>query len=375
MFGFWTLIIFLAVLSILVLVHEIGHFVTARRLGCKVEEFGLGFPPRLFAWKRKKDGIEYSLNWIPLGGFVRIKGESGQHKDHEDSFASKSAWKRFVILVAGVAMNFVLAAVLLSFGFMTGLPTAVDEGLPNGARISDAAIRVTAVLEDTPAEAVGFELGDEILSINGQTFVEAEEARAFIRDNSEQELSFLVGRSDSEFVVQVTPEYIEELEKVGIGTGLITTGFVSFPIHLAIWYGITTTYKYTILIVVALYTILKSLIMGQGVGLDLSGPVGIAVMTGQAARLGLAYLIQFTAILSINLAVINVLPLPALDGGRILFLLIEKIRRQPINERIEAVVHNTGFLILIGLIVLITYRDLLRYSEQILGGIKGLIGM
>ena len=375
MIGLGTIIIFLAVLSILVLVHEIGHFVTARKLGCKVEEFGIGFPPRLFAWKRKKDDIEYSINWIPLGGFVRIKGESGLFRSHRDSFSSKPIWKRLVILFAGVAMNFLLAAVLLSFGFITGIPTALDDALPEGARVSDAAVRVSMILPDTPAEAVGLKMGDQIISVNDQTFTDAEATRIYVGQQADQDVNFLVLRNGQEHLLTMTPEYIEEIEAVGVGTGLITTGFVTFPVHKAIYHGFSTAARYTVIIVVAIFEILRSLITGQGVGIDLSGPVGIAVMTGEVARLGLSYLIQFTAILSINLAVINVLPLPALDGGRILFLLIEAIRRKPINEQIEAIVHNSGFILLMGLVVLITYRDLVRFGDQILNGIKAIIGL
>ncbi|MFH1315163.1 MAG: RIP metalloprotease RseP [Candidatus Uhrbacteria bacterium] len=375
MIGLWTIVIFLAVLSILVLVHEIGHFITARRLGCKVEEFGIGFPPRLFAWKRKKDGIEYSVNWIPLGGFVRIKGESGLFRSHKDSFSAKPIWKRFVILFAGVAMNFLLAAVLLSFGFLIGIPTALDDVLPEGAKVSDEAVRVSTVLSNTPAEVAGLKMGDQIISINDQIFADAEAARIYIGQQNDQDINFLVLRDEGELLIPMTPEYIEEIGTTGVGTGLITTAFVSFPIHKAVWFGFSTAAQYTVMIAVAIYDILKSLITGQGVGIDLSGPVGIAVMTGEVSRLGLVYLIQFTAILSINLAVINILPLPALDGGRILFLLIEAIRRKPIDERIEAIVHNSGFVLLMGLVILITYRDLVNYSDQILGGIKGIIGL
>jgi len=375
MIGLGTIIIFLAVLSILVLVHEIGHFITARKLGCKVEEFGIGFPPRLFVWKRKKDEIEYSINWIPLGGFVRIKGESGLFRSHRDSFSSKPIWKRFVILFAGVVMNFLLAAVLLSFGFMTGIPTALDDALPEGARVSDAAVRVSTVLPDTPAEAAGLKMGDQIITVNDQTFTDAEATRIYISQQNDQDIDFLVLRNGQEHLLSITPEYVEEIESVGVGTGLITTGFVTFPVHKAIYHGFSTAARYTVIIVVAIFEILRNLITGQGVGIDLSGPVGIAVMTGEVARLGLSYLIQFTAILSINLAVINILPLPALDGGRILFLLIEAIRRKPVDERIEAIVHNSGFILLMGLVVLITYRDLVRFGDQIFDGIKAIIGL
>ncbi len=370
-----TIIVFLIVLSILVLVHEIGHFVTARRAGCKVDEFGIGFPPKLFSWKSKKTGIEYSLNWIPLGGFVRIKGESGHHKDHDDSFSSKPIWKRMIILLAGVTMNFVLAAVLFSVGFMVGLPAMVDDDVPAGARVSDQAIRIVTVLPDTPAEEAGFLMGDEVLAINDQLFADADTARAFLQEQGTDEVTFLVARDGEKWELPVSAEYLEETKDEALGMGLMTTGFVTFPPHLAIYHGVRVTIEYTVLIVVALYEIIKNLIVGQPAGVDMSGPIGIAVMTGQVARLGIAYLIQFTAILSINLAIINVLPLPALDGGRVIFLILEKLRGKPVNEKIEAVIHNTGFLLLIGLVLLITYTDVVRFGDQIVGGLKSLIGV
>ena len=375
MSGILVLVVFLAVLSVLVLVHEIGHFVTARRLGCKVDEFGIGFPPRFFAWKSKKTDIEYSVNWIPLGGFVRIKGESGSHKDHNDSFSNKPIWKRFVILFAGVAMNFLLAAVLLSVGFMVGLPTALDADLPSGAQVRDEALRIAYLMSEGPAEQAGVQIGDTVTSINGLTFNDEDEAGDYIADNTDGIISMTVNRGEEYFTYELDPVYSDESGREVIGAGLMTTGLVSFPVHKALYHGFVIAAKYTAMICVALFEIARNLIFGQPIGMDLSGPVGIAVMTGQVAQLGLVYLLQFTAVLSINLAVINILPLPALDGGRLLFLLIEAIRRKPINERIEAIVHNSGFVMLMALIVLITYQDLLRFSDQIWGGIKSMIGI
>ncbi len=373
MIGIGTIILFLAVLSVLVLAHEIGHFITARRLGCKVEEFGIGFPPRIFAWKRK--GVEYSVNWIPLGGFVRIKGESGEHRDHDDSFSAKEAWKRLVILLAGVTMNFVLAAVLLTAGFMIGLPTAIDNNIPAGAEIRDQAVRVMSIIEGSPAQNVGLQTGDELVAIDDQVFATAAEASEIMEGKGSEAYTLLIEREGEYKEFEVRAEYLETISSDGIGVGLLTTGLVSFPFHLAVWHGLETTVYFTKEIFIALVDIVKNLIVAQELTVDVSGPVGIAVMTGEVARLGLSYLIQFTAILSINLAIINVLPFPALDGGRILFLLIEKLRGAPVNQRIEAIVHNMGFLFLMGLIVLVTYRDFVRFGDQIWGAIKGVFGV
>lgn len=373
MIGIGTILLFLAVLSVLVLVHEIGHFVAARKFGCKVREFGIGFPPRAKVWKHK--GIEYTLNWIPLGGFVRIKGESGEHKDETDSFSAKPAWQRFIILSAGVAMNFVFAAVLLSIGFMVGLPSAIDENLPAGARVSGEAVRIVTVLEDGPAAEAGLKRGDEVAAVNDRVFTNGEEAREYVSGQGAEPINLTIKRSDGYHDLTVQPAYVEELDGVGIGVGFLTTGFVSFAPHRAVWHGIETTVLFTREVTIAFAVILKNLVTGQGVAEEISGPVGIAVMTGEVARLGISYIIQFAAILSINLAILNILPFPALDGGRIVFLFLEKIRGKPVSERVEGLVHSLGFIFLMGLVVLITYRDFIRFGDEIWGAVKGVFGV
>jgi len=372
MFGLLTIILFLVVLSVLVLAHEFGHFITAIKFGCKVEEFGIGFPPKLFSIKRK--GIEYSINWIPIGGFVRIKGESGENKDDPNSFSSKPAWKRLIILLAGVIMNFVLAAVLLAIGFMVGLPSAIDENLPKGAQVSDTAVRVVSLVEAGPVDEAGILIGDTLVSIDCNVFEEADLVRDYIGEHSGSTMSLLVNRGEESFSYEVTPRYLEETESEALGVGLLTIGYVRFPVHLAVWHGIESTVYYTKEITITLGSILKNLFLGKGLIMDISGPVGIAVFTGEMARLGFTYLIQFTAILSINLAIINALPFPALDGGRVVFLIFEKLRGRPVSEKIEGIVHNSGFLLLMALILLIMYRDFLKFGDQIWGAVKGVFG-
>jgi len=366
-----TLITFIIVLSLLVFVHELGHFVTAKKIGAKVEEFGFGFPPRI--WGFKRGGTTYSINWIPIGGFVKIKGESGEEKDETDSFAGKAAWKKFIVLAAGVFMNFVLAAILLSIGFISGLPHVVNDQLPDYAKVRDENIQVISVLTGSPADESGFLIGDAVNTINGLEFAKVTEVQNFIKEREGEELEVGLMRGDEVVVRTIMPEYLEEADVIGLGVSLAETGIVSYPWYISIWKGIETTVVMTIMIVIALYEILKNLIITQQVGLEISGPVGIAVMTGQMAKLGFAYLIQFTAVLSINLAIINFLPFPALDGGRILFLLIEKIRGKEISEKFQAIVHNTGFIILIILLLLVTFRDIGKFSDQIIGTLKSMV--
>ncbi|MEK7620321.1 MAG: RIP metalloprotease RseP [Patescibacteria group bacterium] len=369
-----TLLLFIIVLSLLVFVHELGHFVMAKRMGMKVEEFGFGFPPRL--WGVKRGETVYSINWIPLGGFVKIKGESGEQAQDSDSFASKPAWKRFVVLVAGVAMNLVLAAVLFSIGYMAGLPSIIDESLPSSARVESHEITVMQVVEGSPAAEAGVVSGDVIASIDGQVFTADTEARDYFATNAADGVDVLIYRSDESYTTYtLTSEYLQSVDTTGVGIAFVSTGLVSYPFFSAIGQGVYTTYQFTIEILKAFGGLIADLVIRQEVAVDLSGPVGIAVMTGQVAAMGLIYLLQFTAVLSINLAIINVLPFPALDGGRILFLAIEKIRGRAVNQKIEVAVHNLGFMLLMVLVVLVTYKDFVTFGDQIWGAIKGMVAI
>jgi len=359
-----TLIVFIFILGLLVFVHELGHFVAARKNGVKVEEFGFGFPPRMFGVKRG-DTI-YSLNWIPLGGFVKIKGEAGENREDADSFAHKKIWQRALILASGVLMNFVLAAVLLSFGFMIGLPQAID-GENGYARIRDAKIQIIQVLDGTPAKEAKIETGDTLLSIDGVKIEEISQMQDYVAGKIGVPVKMIFDRSGGEIEKEVTPVFLPETGRGSIGVGLLKSGIVSYPWYLSLWKGAEATASFTGNVIIAFYELIKNLIVAQKVSVDLSGPVGIAVLTGQVARMGFIYLLQFTAMLSINLAVINFLPFPALDGGRIIFLIIEKIRRRPVSQKIENLVHNIGFAMLMVLILLVTYRDVAKFSDKFVG--------
>lgn len=361
---FLTIIVFVLILGLLVFVHELGHFVAARKNGVKVEEFGFGFPPRIFGIK--KGETIYSINWIPLGGFVKIKGEDGENKEDEDSFSHKKIWRRAVILAAGVFMNFVLAAVLLSIGFMVGLPQVIN-GENGYAKVRDARVQVVQILEGTPAAEADVLVGDTILEIDGRKVEDVEEMQNYLAGKIDAPVKFLLERDSQKIDKEMSPTFLIETGRGGIGVGLLKTGIVSYPWYLSLWKGAESAVLFTGEVAVAFYELIKNLIVTQKVSVDLSGPVGIAVLTGQVARMGIIYLLQFTALLSINLAVINFLPFPALDGGRLLFLLIEKIRRKPISQKIENLVHNIGFGLLMLLVLLVTYRDVIKFSDKFVG--------
>ncbi len=375
---FFTAIIFILVLSILVFVHEFGHFWVAKRLGVKAEEFGFGFPPRIFGFYKNKEGkwkkvlgkkevqdtddTVYSVNWIPLGGFVKIKGEDGEDKQSSDSFASKKIWKRAIILSAGVTMNVVLAAVLFSIGSITGIPKAINNDIGSNAIVSDKKIQVVEVLPQSPAKEAGMKMADIIVSINGQKFEDVSKIQDFVDSHCDEELIYKISRGDKDVTFNIEPQSLSGTDREGVGVALVTTGLVKYPFFTGIWEGIKTTGLLIVTIILALVGLIKGLIVGDsGVAQQVAGPVGIASLTGQVADMGIAYLMQFVALLSVNLAIINFIPFPALDGGRILFLIIEKIKGCPVKKETEALFHNFGFIFLLLLILVVTFHDISRF--------------
>ena len=371
---------FLIVLGILVFVHELGHFFVARRSGVRVEEFGFGLPPRIFGfykdpsrkiWKYVGKNTHdcpttiYSINWVPLGGFVRIKGEQGENIQDTDSFAHKPIYKKIIILSAGVTMNVLLAIILLSIGYIIGLPREIDDSaqLP-WAKISNEMIYINEVVKDYPADKAGIKAGDIIESVDKTKFSNIADLQNYISKKNNVPLELSIKRNEENIVLNVTPIDDEKNNKVIMGVMLAKMGFVSYPWYIAFWEGFKTTMFLIKEILIAFYMLFVNIITTHTVSVSLSGPVGIAVITGQVAKMGFIYILQFTALLSLNLAIINFLPLPALDGGRVMFLLIEKIRGKAINPRIEATIHNIGLYLLFLLVLIITYSDVMRFSDK-----------
>ncbi|MBU2028439.1 RIP metalloprotease RseP [Patescibacteria group bacterium] len=430
-----VVIIFIVILGVLVFVHELGHFLVARRNGIRAQEFGFGLPPRIvglqfisgeklekisesksfevkisdtqnegepeiikeiitekiqevdqvrpvrrwrFIWGRydgddteektdlqeAKDnrflgGTVYSLNWIPIGGFVRIKGEDRESQD-ADSFAVKPAWTRVKVLGAGVAMNFLLAWVILSLVFWAGVPEAVS---PED-NLSQGKIQISEVAAKSPAENNGLKIGDEINKIqNGFEFGNVKSVQDYINANKGKEINLAIIRGKEMIEFKAVPRLEAPESEGALGVGLVQTMAVKYPWYEAIWKGLIAVYDLTLTIILGIFGMLKSLILGEGAKIEVAGPVGIAFLTKQVASLGMIYVLQFAAILSINLGIINALPIPALDGGRILFILIEKIRRRPISQKVEQIFHTAGFALLIGLMILITFRDVMKFFD------------
>lgn len=394
----FTVLIFIIILGLLVFVHELGHFFVARRNGVRAEEFGFGFPPRilgLYKGKNRKESASpaagwrivwgsrevksedtiYSINWIPLGGFVKIMGEDGDEKKDPKSFSSKPPFARMRILAAGVAMNFLLAAVLLSIGYFVGIPQAVEDAA--AGNLKNEKIQIIDTIPGSPAEQMGIKIGDQIIgavAANNQVakFSTVEDVQNFINVRKGQEIKLDIKRGNDTLELSGIPRTDFPASEGALGISLVKTAEVSYPWYDAIWRGAKSTVDLAGLIIVAFGGLLWKLVMGRSVGMDVSGPVGIAVLTGQVAKLGFIYILQFTALLSVNLAIINILPIPALDGGRILFILIEKLKGRPVSQKFEQRAHNIGFALLITLMLLVTARDVARLD--VLGKLKNLLG-
>ena len=365
-----TILIFVIVLGLLVFVHEAGHFLVAKRSGMEVHEFGFGFPPRLFGFQKvdgkwravgrraetESAGTIYSINWIPLGGFVKILGENNDSADNPKSFVNRPFWPRFFTLAAGVLMNVALAWVLLSIGYGVGLPVASDgEGLPKGAALTDPRVAIVDLMPGSPAAKAGLQAGDTILKLNGREFGNVGEVRQFIYEHKGQKIVFEVKRLDRPVKAEVQSDANPPANSGPTGIGLATVGELRLPWYQALGQGFVTTFGQLKAIVVGLVGLFSS---GEGLQ-NVGGPVKIAQLTGQVARIGFIPLLQFVAFLSLNLALLNSLPIPALDGGRMLFLVIEKIRGKRNNPQWEQTANAIGFVLLLLLMVVVTARDVI----------------
>ena len=374
-----TLIVFIIILGILVFVHELGHFVVARRNGIKAEEFGFGFPPRAIGfyfneknnkWKIVKGSKEiiskntiYSLNWFPIGGFVKIKGEDGEDNKDKDSFASKSAWIRIKVLAAGVTMNFLLAWVLLSMTFMFGSYQDVT-----GQHVAGSKILIESIEKDSPADKMGLKIGDFILKDgNDFRFTAVEEVQKYISENKGQEITLVVQRADKQISLTGTPRIEAEAGKGSLGISSFGEVVMKrYPFFESFWQGLQEMGNMFLMIGMVFY----GLFHGQSSGIEVMGPVKLAIFTGEIIPLGFVFMLRFVAIFSVNLGIVNILPFPALDGGRILFVIIEKIKGSPVSQKVETIFHSAGMLILLSLMFFITVREI--FSPEILDRIKGI---
>lgn len=345
------------ILIALVVVHEYGHFIVAKLAGVKVPEFGVGFPPKLFGIKRGE--TEYTINALPLGGFVRIFGEQEadivSEADRPRAFLSKPWYIKAAILVAGVAMNVLVAWVLIAGSYVIGAPTSTPEGR----------LFVTSIAPNSPAEKAGVKAGDEIIATQLQdTIFQFTTTQDFVGEVGKHDLVILTLRkSNEDRTLAIAPEagVIQgSPEKKALGIGIDTLVVKTLPIHEALWQSVIDVGGGLVAIVGAVGGIVGSLVSLSPDVSQVSGPLGILSYIDRISVFGWGALLSFAAIISLNLAVFNLLPFPALDGGRLLVVLAEAATRRTFNEKIVGWVHTIGFVLLIALFVAVTVQDVTR---------------
>jgi regulator of sigma E protease len=359
-----TALIFIAVLFVLILVHEWGHFITAKRTGMRVDEFGIGFPPKLFGVKWGE--TEYTLNALPIGGFVRIFGEDPTQVDSEArtevarAFSSRPRYAQALVLVAGVVMNIVLAWVLFAVAFMSGVPAAVEESEAS----AEAVLRVTGVTsaapiaEELPSNAAitGVRAGGESLDVLTPSALQE-----FVTTHNDTSIMLAYELGDEQGTAVAKPQtgvIPDEPDRPALGVSSVLVETERYGIIQAVVQATAQTWDALVLIVTSIAGLLYQTFAGSADFSQVAGPVGIYNLVGDAAAIGFVSLLMFTAIISLNLAVINMFPFPALDGGRLLFVAIEACIRRPIDPIWTARLNLVGFLLLIALMLAVTYKDI-----------------
>ncbi|HEY4511947.1 MAG TPA: M50 family metallopeptidase [Candidatus Paceibacterota bacterium] len=363
-----SIIIFLIILAALVLVHEFGHFIVAKKSGIRVDEFGLGFPPKL--WSKRFGETTYSLNLIPFGGFVKIHGENPDEEstsgpDSGRSFVNKPRHIQALVLIAGILFNIIFAWLLLSASFLGGIAASSEDYAVYASRISDARIIIIGTTKDSPAETAGLKAGDRLLALRAGTMslaepLEVENIQEFISSNKNKEVTVTYSRGDERKEVSVTPQEGLVPDRAIIGVSMDKAGTLQLPFHLALYEGGRLTIHMVKGVSVGLFQFIWGAVRGGADLTSVSGPVGIVGLVGDATKLGFTYLLSFTALISINLAIINLIPFPALDGGRLLFVAIESIIRRAINPKISNTVNAVGFSLLLFFMLFITYKDIVK---------------
>ena len=353
-----SIIIFLLILSALIFVHELGHFLVAKYTGMRVDEFAIGFPPKI--WSKEVGGTKYALNAIPFGGYVKIFGENPDEvstdKDVRDSFTSKNRFQQAMVLIAGVTFNVLFAWLLIFVALLSGFSSPVEmPGLE-----SNSGVVIGQFTDDgTPAEVGGLMLDDQILSLSitgsAKEVSTPGDVVEFIEGSNGETVTVSVSRGEEFLDLDITPNAVGESFKIGaaleyqmIGDISIISAFVQS--YLFTGYLVQETFGGLVSFFGDIFTL--------NADMDtVSGPVGIVSLVGDASEVGFSFLLVFTALISINLAIINLLPIPALDGGRLIFVAIESIIRKPINYKFQVWANTIGFTVLMGLMLILTISD------------------
>ncbi len=349
-----TTILFLLVLSILVFVHELGHFLFAKIFKVRVDEFALGFPPRVFSFK--KGETTYSLNALPLGGYVKIHGENPEDDDNKNdkrNFQNISWWKQITILSAGVIFNILFAWFLMSLSLFIGTSKIALDGVEDKYIEGERKVIIHQVLKDSPADIAGIAAGDEVLFINGSSTTDIKQVQTSIK-NAPDSFSIIVSKNNATSSIKV-----EKMENNTIGVGLAETATVRMGVFASAYYGAQATYNLTIQIFTGVVNFFGKLFTGNGSWEEVSGPVGIAKVVGSSSEEGFVSLLFVTILISISLAAMNILPFPALDGGRIVIAIIEGFTRKKLPIKFVNTLNGIGFILLLILMLVVTVKDIL----------------
>ena len=356
----------IAGLSFLIFIHEAGHFLTAKFFKLKVDEFGFGLPPR--AWGKRVGETIYSLNWLPFGGFVKVFGEEGGENitmvgpgekasaaspDYGRSFNVQPAWKRAIVIAAGVIMNFLVGWLLVSAVFMIGSPEGVI---------------ITDVREGSPALSAGFKPGDRL-----SEFKSAEEFISFVAARKGEEISFSVERGGEAVRVVATPRANPPTGEGPLGVG-VAEGGGRLGFFEALYAGSGATLELIKGVFLGIINLLVGLFSGRPNLAGVAGPIGILGVATEVGSYGFVYLLQLLAVISISLGVFNVFPFPALDGGRLFFIIIEKIKGSPLSIKTERLSNGVAFAILLLLMALISIRDVVKWSPIFLKWLSQIAG-
>lgn len=365
-----SILIFVIILVSLIVVHELGHFAAAKFFDIRVDEFGIGFPPRL--WGKKIGETLYSVNLLPFGGFVKIFGEDGNAlpagvPDENRSFMRKNRGIQALVLVAGVAMNVIAAWLILSVGYMVGLPTDSDAKLARP--LEQIQPTIVEISPDSPAARAGVLSGDRIVrmesSFGGETQARegSDAMRAFIaaHPNEDLKLTLLRGKEEKQLTARPSTAVAGAPEgRAVLGVAIVDVGILKLPVHLALLEGAKLTYSLTIATAEGLWSFAKGIALGRADFSAVSGPVGIVGVVGEATELGFTALLSLAAVISVNLAIINLIPFPALDGGRLFIVAIETLRRRAIAPNLALWLNLGGFAALITLMLVVTYHDIVK---------------
>ncbi len=348
------IIAFISLIGLIVL-HEFGHFILAKRFGVKVEEFGVGYPPRIYG--KKIGQTIYSLNLLPFGAFVKMPGEI-EHLSDSQSFFQKPIWQRALIVIAGVLSFWIVSAVLLSIVMVLGAPTAISD--EQSGNLMNPKVQIAAVAPGSPAQTSGLKAGDAIKELNELRVDKVKEVQEFADLHKGEEITLTIERGKEIFTAPLIVRISPPAGEGPMGIALVRTAILNYPWWEAPVKGVIATFNLTVAVIQGYFQAIRNLVQGLPSGVQMMGPVGIFSLFTQVSQLGVNYFLQFVAIISIYIAIFNILPIPAVDGGKLLFLGIEKVRKRPVSQKTEQSITTTFFMLLLLMMVWVTIKDITR---------------